>query len=144
MIKKYSLHILKPLLLAISCTFLQCRPHHGDSETKRKDKTSNRSYSPEEAEYPGFNRDADHIIYSRHARCRMACRHIDENDVKEILHKGKINTAKIETDSRGTSYPLEGQSHGHHLRIVFAPKKNDAVEVVTCIDLDREWPCSCD
>jgi hypothetical protein len=91
----------------------------------------------------GFNRHATTIIYSKHAHCRMDCRHITEAEVKEILLDGKVNERKIEEDDRGTTYPLEGIADGHHLRIVFAPKENDAVEVVTCIDLDTDWPCDC-
>jgi hypothetical protein len=90
-----------------------------------------------------LNRHSNRILYSRHARCRMDCRHIDEAEVKDILLHGKVNQRKIETDSRGKTYPLEGVSEGHHLRIVFAPKGNDVVEVVTCIDLDTEWQCDC-
>jgi hypothetical protein len=89
-------------------------------------------------------RSASHIIYSKHARCRMDCRHIDENEIKEILKNGQVNTRKIEEDSRGKTYPLEGVSEGHHLRVVFAPKGDNAVEVVTCIDLDTEWQCDCE
>jgi hypothetical protein len=91
-----------------------------------------------------FKRSVSHIIYSKHAHCRMDCRHIDENEVKEILQNGKVNERKIETDDRGKTYPLEGVAEGHHLRIVFAPKGDDAVEVVTCIDLDTDWQCDCD
>ena|ERR1700761_2268608 len=91
-----------------------------------------------------LNRSPNRIIYSRHAKCRMDCRHIDEAEVKEILKEGKINYKKIEEDSRGKTYPLEGTAEGHRLRIVFAPKGNDAVEVVTCIDLDTEWKCDCE
>jgi len=92
----------------------------------------------------GLNRKAHNIIYSKHARCRMACRHIDESEVKEILEIGQVNKNKIEADARGKTYPLEGVTHDkQHVRIVFAPKGDDAVEVVTCIDLDTEWPCDC-
>ena len=91
-----------------------------------------------------FNRNVHTVIYSKHARCRMACRHIDESEVKEILAEGQLNTNKIEEDERGKTYPLEGQTHDkQHVRIVFAPKGADTVEVVTCIDLDTEWPCDC-
>lgn len=90
-----------------------------------------------------LNRSATNIIYSKHARCRMDCRHIDEAEVKEILKNGEVNERKIEEDSRGKTYPLEGVSEGHHLRIVFAPKGNNAVEVVTCIDLDNDFECDC-
>ena len=90
-----------------------------------------------------FNRHITHISYSKHARCRMDCRHIDESEVKEILDKGEINYSKIENDDRGKTYPLEGITHDHqHVRIVFAPKKEELV-VVTVIDLDTEWQCDC-
>jgi hypothetical protein len=91
----------------------------------------------------GFNRRTSHIYYSKHALCRMECRHIDESEVKEILESGQVNYSKIESDTRGKTYPLEGVTHDHqHVRIVFAPK-DDGVLVVTCIDLDTEWPCDC-
>ena len=81
------------------------------------------------------------IKYSRHAKCRMDCRHIDESEVKEILAKGEINYNKEETSEKGITYPLEGTTHdGQHVRIVFAPKEKEIV-VVTAIDLDKDWPC---
>ena len=90
----------------------------------------------------GFDRRTSHIFYSKHARCRMECRHIDESEIKEILEKGEINYSKIESDTRGKTYPLEGVTHDHHLRVVFAPK-DDGLLVVTCIDLDKDWQCDC-
>jgi Domain of unknown function (DUF4258) len=91
----------------------------------------------------GFNRNPEKIIYSKHARCRMSCRHIDESEVKEILQNGVLNEAKIETGSKGTSYPLEGLTHdGQKVRIVFAPHEATVV-VVTVIDLEKEYACDC-
>ncbi|CAN5713796.1 hypothetical protein BH11BAC3_BH11BAC3_45880 [soil metagenome] len=91
----------------------------------------------------GFNRNVSKLIYSKHARCRMECRHIDESEVKEILQQGTLNISKIEEDSRGKTYPIEGITHDHQkVRIVFAPK-NDELVVVTVIDLDKEWQCNC-
>ena len=82
------------------------------------------------------------ITYSRHAKCRMDCRHIDESEVKEILANGEINYNKEETSEKGITYPLEGTTHdGQHVRIVFAPKEKEIV-VVTAIDLDKDWPCA--
>lgn len=85
------------------------------------------------------------LVYSRHAKCRMECRHIDESEVKEILQDGIVNFSKVENDNRGATYPLEGTTHdGQHVRIVFAPHENEVV-VVTAIDLDKDWPCGdCD
>ena len=91
-----------------------------------------------------LNRQAHHILYSRHARCRMECRHIDESEVLEILKNGVLNTEKIRESEQGVSYPLEGVTHDNQrVRIVFAPKDADQLEVVTCIDLGTEWPCDC-
>jgi len=83
------------------------------------------------------------LIYSKHARCRMDCREIDESEVKEILKEGKINYDKVEEGPKGKSYPFEGVTHdGQHVRIVFAPHENELV-VVTVIDLEKEWQCNC-
>ena len=91
-----------------------------------------------------IDRHSSHIFYSKHARCRMECRHINESEIKDILESGQINYNKVESDARGKSYPFEGVTHDHqHLRIVFSPK-DDGLLVVTCIDLDREWPCECE
>lgn len=89
----------------------------------------------------GFTRTPDSIIYTKHARCRMACRYITEPEVKEILETGKVNERKIEEDDRGKTYPLEGRTKDDKmLRVVVAPKRNNIV-VVTVIDLDKNWPC---
>jgi hypothetical protein len=91
----------------------------------------------------GFDRNISTLLYSKHARCRMDCRMIDESEVKEILEKGILNEDKIETSSKGTSYPLEGRTHdGQKVRIVFAPQGEKLV-VVTVIDLEKEYACDC-
>jgi hypothetical protein len=96
---------------------------------------------PDEVE--GFNRNTSNLIFTKHARCRMDCRNIDESEVREILVKGKINHKKIQRDKRGMTYPVEGLTHDNQkVRIVFAPK-GDALVVVTVIDLGREWSCDC-
>ncbi len=90
-----------------------------------------------------LNRNPTKLIYSKHARCRMDCRHIDESEVEEILDEGTINYNKIEKSDKGKSYPLEGVTHDkQRVRIVFAPKKENLV-VVTVIDLDKDWYCDC-
>jgi hypothetical protein len=91
-----------------------------------------------------LNRSTTHFIYTKHARCRMDCRHIDESEVKEILKDGKINYEKSQyQNTDNPKYAVEGWSHDNqHLRIVFAPAE-DAVVVVTCIDLETEFECHC-
>ena len=89
-------------------------------------------------------RNTTHLIFTKHAKCRMDCRHITEDEIKEIVHDGKVNEAKSGPGSKGDeTYALEGYSNEHqHLRIVVAPE-SDGLVVITCIDLDNEWQCNC-
>lgn len=91
----------------------------------------------------GFNRNTENLIFSKHAKCRMDCRKIDESEIRQILKTGTINFKKIQHDKRGKTYPVEGFTHDkQHVRIVFAPK-DDGLVVVTVIDLDTAWTCDC-
>lgn len=84
------------------------------------------------------------LVYTRHARCRMDCRHIDADEVDEILREGRINRERTRRDGPCTSYALEGRtSDDQNVRIVYADCDRET-RVVTAIDLDRNWPCSCD
>ncbi len=132
--KKYAAYIV--LLLAGLLLFFIKSNQRGSSNTERIEVTTDAVAADE-----GFSRHPDKIIYTKHARCRMECRHISENDIQEIILTGNVNSQKIEQDERGKTYPLEGKTKDDkRLRVVVAPKKNDLV-VVTVIDLDTEWPC---
>lgn len=99
--------------------------------------------SEEKDEVEGFNRNISNLIFSKHAKCRMDCRNIDESEVREILKTGTINRKKIQSDKRGMTYPVEGFTRDkQHVRIVFAPK-GDGLVVVTVIDLETNWKCDC-
>jgi len=100
--------------------------------------------SDEPGRETGFNRRAGKLIYTKHARCRMACRHIDESEVQEILERGTVNDRKSEPAARpDPKYALEGRTHdGQQVRIVFAPSARGMV-VTTVIDLDTDWSCDC-
>lgn len=91
-----------------------------------------------------FDRNLGPLIFTRHAKCRMACRHIDESEIREILHNGKINTDKSEPDAKpDPKFALEGTTHDNQqVRVIFAPS-NRGMVVITCIDLDTEWQCDC-
>ena len=94
----------------------------------------------------GLNRNPSHIKYSKHAKCRMGCRHIDESEVLELLKDGQVNYRKSDLNAEDCrkKYAVEGYSHDNqHLRIIFAPCQ-DELTVVTVIDLGTEWPCDCD
>jgi hypothetical protein len=92
----------------------------------------------------GFDRRVGKLIFTKHARCRMACRHIDETEVQEILEQGTINERKSDPAARpDPKYALEGRTHdGQQVRIIFAPSDRGMV-VITVIDLDRDWSCDC-
>ncbi|MFT3946870.1 MAG: DUF4258 domain-containing protein [Agriterribacter sp.] len=92
----------------------------------------------------GFNRNLTPVIYTKHARCRMGCRHIDENEVKQILFNGTINYKKSQLNSKpDPKYALEGYtSDNQHVRIIFAPSQRGMV-VITVIDVNEEWQCDC-
>ncbi len=84
------------------------------------------------------------IHYTRHARCRMECRHINETEVNEILQTGKINNRKSELGAHPCpKYALEGITEEHqHLRIIVGDCDNEAT-IITVIDLDHEFECDC-
>ena len=92
-----------------------------------------------------IERDPTRLVYTKHAKCRMECRHIDEEEVKEILVEGDINYNKSEPRAKpDPKYALEGTTKdGQKVRIVFATDHGKLV-VVTAIDLEKEWPCHCD
>lgn len=93
----------------------------------------------------GLNRNPSHINYSKHAKCRMACRHIDEIEIADILKNGIINYKKsaLQGEDCHKKYAVEGFSKDNqHLRIIFAPC-GDEITVVTCIDIGEEWRCDC-
>ena len=84
------------------------------------------------------------LIYTKHARCRMDCRKVDESEVVEILQQNNINHKKSKTsDKPCPSFAYEGISHDNqYLRIVVA-KCEQNWKVVTCIDLETDYSCSC-
>ena len=85
------------------------------------------------------------LIYTKHARCRMECRHINEAEIKEILAENNINGRKSNPDGKPCpSYAYEGYSNDHqHLRIVIGKCDDRAWKVITCIDLGNEFECDC-
>jgi hypothetical protein len=95
-------------------------------------------------EIKGFDRDPADLVYTKHARCRMDCRGITEDEVKQILVKGEVNYGKSEPEAKpDPKYALEGiTADGQQVRIVFAPDHGKVV-VITAIDLGKEWPCNC-
>jgi Domain of unknown function (DUF4258) len=84
------------------------------------------------------------LILTKHARCRMDCRHITLQEIREIVNDGVINYEKSEPNSHpDPKYALEGYTEEkQHLRIIVAPE-NEKLIIVTCIELGVEWQCDC-
>lgn len=91
-----------------------------------------------------FDRRPDKLYYTRHALCRMDCREISEQDIREILKKGVINLNKSNRRDRPCpTFALQGRtSDGERLRVIFA-QCTDETKVVTCYNLDKEFECHC-
>jgi Domain of unknown function (DUF4258) len=135
-VKKQQISYVLLLMAALFLFFI--KKNQRGNNTKMKDRVSVESATDAYTQLRAGNKT---ISYSRHAKCRMECRHIDESEVKDILQKGEINYNKEEVTEKGVTYPLEGiTKDGQHVRIVFAPHETD-VTVLTCIDLDKDWPC---
>lgn len=138
---------LFPLLVLVLMALLtivirRCNNQSGDEGTAN---TSTRSVprrtTPPKANADGFDRSRE-LFFSKHARCRMSCRKISQEEVREIQARGRINYSKSKLeDPRGPSYAVEGYtSDGQKVRIIFAPKQKHTT-VVTVIDLENEYQC---
>jgi hypothetical protein len=92
----------------------------------------------------GFDRRISTLEYTQHARCRMDCRHISQNDINYIMRNGEINYAKTNVnDSPCPTYALQGLTNdGQRLRVIFAQCETKT-KVVTCYDLEKDFECHC-
>jgi len=129
---------MKPLFIFLfTGLLLACHPGQ-----PRVNQVSNQQTAT--ADESGLNRHPQNIHYSRHAKCRMECRHINETEIRQVLETGTVNYRKSELggDACHQKFAVEGNVQNDHLRVIFAPC-GSTVTVVTCIDLDREWSCDC-
>lgn len=140
MLKKLAPFILLLLLAIILLLLRTCQSSNDNGKNTNNDKPEKR----EPNRSRGFDRHISYIEYTKHARCRMQCRHINEAEVRDIMANGKINYHKSNVqESPCPTYALEGYTQDQqHLRIVFAQCDN-VTKVVTCIDLDHEFECEC-
>ncbi len=85
------------------------------------------------------------LEYTKHAECRMKCRHITEAEIKQVFKSGKINYDKSDVrDKPCGTYAIEGPTGtGKNLRIIIADCDTIS-KVVTAIDLRMEHDsCNC-
>jgi hypothetical protein len=149
-LKKLLPWLLLALLLVSAVMLRQCQQSNNqltDNEKEKKirkvEESDNEKTDNEKSSLDVF-RDAEAKYYfTRHARCRMKCRHISQEEVKEIVQRADVNYKKSELDApEGPKYALEGVTSNdkQHVRIIVAPKKRH-LTIVTVIDLENEWNC---
>lgn len=138
--KKAIPYIILAVLAIVVIGLRKCN----DREQPTKNKTITTTKVVKETR--GLNRNPTAINYSKHAKCRMQCRQISESEVMDILKNGTINYKKsnLKGNECTKRYSVEGVSKDNQkLRIIFVPC-NTEVTVVTCIDLGKEWECTCE
>jgi hypothetical protein len=91
-----------------------------------------------------FDRHPHHLEYTKHALCRMDCRHISKDDILYIMKKGIINFSRSErNDKPCPTYAIQGRTEdGENVRVIFA-QCNTETKVVTCYNLEKEFSCDC-
>jgi hypothetical protein len=98
----------------------------------------------EPVRHEAFDRHPSHVYYTKHALCRMDCRHISKEDINEIMERGIINFNKSDRGDRPCpTFALQGETdEGEKIRVIFAQCTNET-KVITCYNLQKEFECHC-
>lgn len=144
---KKSLPIIFLVVLAMTALALKrCNQpfNQHTTQAKREERNVPSGNQDNNAKVVPFDRRTSELFFTKHAKCRMKCRQISQQEVKDILLNGKVNYNKSElNDPNGPTYAIEGVTDDQqHVRIIFAPKQKH-LTVVTVIDLDVEHLCNC-
>ena len=91
-----------------------------------------------------FDRTPQRLSYTRHALCRMGCRHISKTDIRDILRSGIIHLNESRRNDRPCpTYAVQGKTtDGDNIRVIFAQCDGET-KVVTCYHLNQEFECHC-
>ncbi|MGN6163550.1 MAG: DUF4258 domain-containing protein [Flavisolibacter sp.] len=92
----------------------------------------------------GFDRTLSYIEYTAHAKCRMQCRHISQQDIEDIMRSGDINYSKSDVNEAPCPvYAVQGYTRtNEHLRVIFG-QCDYKTKVITCYNLDEDFECHC-
>lgn len=84
------------------------------------------------------------LSYTRHALCRMDCRHIDKEEISEVIEHGAINFNKSNRNGRPCpTFAVQGRTHsGEYIRVILAQCGNES-KIITCYNLEEEFTCDC-
>ena len=132
------------LLIVLAIVLVIVKKCKASSDPSKPKITDNRDPSSNVNRNRGFDRRISYLKYSNHAKCRMSCRHITQEEVQDIMQNGKINYKKSDLqNARCPRYAVEGITQDKQdVRIVYA-QCDESTTVVTVIDLDTEWTCDC-
>lgn len=139
--------VLLLIIMAVIAILLRHCNGHGNLVVKGPNERKGNDFKNEtnvNTTIEKLDRTATNLFYTKHARCRMKCRHITQEEIRDILVNGTINYNKSNLqDARGATYAVEGSTNDRqHVRIIFAPKQQH-LTVVTVIDLEVEYQCNC-
>lgn len=147
--KKFIPYLILAVFFVIALVVKQYREGsatHTEPTTTTQNRSGEKSVRSEN-NLERFRNPEEEYFFTKHARCRMECRHITQKEVKEIVRKAQVNYNKSDmNDPKGPTYALEGYTaqDRQHVRIIVAPKQKH-LSIVTVIDLDEDWNCpSCD
>jgi hypothetical protein len=147
--KKALPYILLIVLLLAAVMIRRCNSTKNTTDNqKEKKRTEDVRNNDQKTDNQKTNLDVfrdpgSEYYFTKHARCRMKCRHITQEEVKEIVQKANVNYNKSELDAApGPKYAMEGYTSAdrQHVRIIVAPKQRH-LTIVTVIDLDEDWEC---
>jgi hypothetical protein len=88
---KWALYILIVVLGAAVVIIKTCK---NKKQPEPKPRVTNNDPSSKVNRDRGFDRRISYLEYSKHAKCRMECRHITESEVEDIMQNGDINYYK--------------------------------------------------
>ncbi len=86
------------------------------------------------------------MIITKHAACRMDCRHIDQSEVNEVLAFGQENKSKSNANARPCPTIVKEFRSSQDQQLIRTVVANcaDKRKLVTVIDLENEYDCHCE
>ena len=142
--KKWLPYVLLAAILIITLWLNKGRKSTSSESANNKKNTEQTSAKGTNRADAGLNRNPTNIKLTKHAKCRMECRHIDLSEIKDMIANGVIDYNKSQTNNKpDPKYALEGKTKdGQEVRIVLAQNGQQAI-IITVIDLDTKWSCHC-
>jgi hypothetical protein len=148
--KKALPYILLLVLLLAAVMIRRCNSFKNTTDNQKEKRRTEDVRNPTEPKTDNqktnldvFRDPSSDYYFTKHARCRMKCRHITQEEVKEIVMKANVNYNKSDLDAaQGPKYAMEGvtRKDRQRVRIIVAPKERH-LTIVTVIDLDEDWNC---